>query len=92
LPRLLITHRAEQDLAALPRKLQEAVVETLTVLEADPQQTGKQLRGRLRGLWSCRVGSYRILYTIEGSKTRERVIVRAIRHRGVAYGRRRRRY
>jgi mRNA-degrading endonuclease RelE of RelBE toxin-antitoxin system len=38
------------------------------------------------GLWSYRVGSYRILYTIDG----KRVIVRAIRHRAVAYRRRRR--
>jgi mRNA-degrading endonuclease RelE of RelBE toxin-antitoxin system len=78
-------------LAALPRTIQEAVVETLTLLEADPEEMGKQLRGRLRGLWSCRVGGYRILYTVEGSKARQRVIVRAIRHRGVAYGRARRR-
>jgi len=91
LPRLLLTQRAQQDLAALPRTIQEAVVETLALLEADPEDMGKELRGRLRGLWSCRVGSYRILYTVEGSKSRLRVIVRAIRHRGVAYGTRRRR-
>ena len=60
-------------------------METLTLLAADPASEGKELRGRLRGLWSCRVGSYRILYTIEGP-TRDRVVVRAIRHRGVAYG------
>jgi addiction module RelE/StbE family toxin len=82
LPRLLLTHRAERDLAVLPRMIQEAVVETLTLLETDPEHAGKQLRGRLRGLWSCRVGSYRILYTIEGGTARRRVIVRAIRHRG----------
>lgn len=90
MPELLLSRRAKEDLAALPRPIQEAVVETLTLLEADPQELGKELRGRLRGLWSCRVGNYRILYTIEGTKTRARVIVRAIRHRGVAYGRRRR--
>jgi mRNA-degrading endonuclease RelE of RelBE toxin-antitoxin system len=85
LPRLLLTDRAKQDLEALPRSIQEAVVETLTVLEADPAEMGKQLRGRLRGPWSCRVGNYRILYTIEATGDRSRVIVRAIRHRGVAY-------
>ncbi|MGH2573996.1 MAG: type II toxin-antitoxin system RelE family toxin [Actinomycetota bacterium] len=89
MPELLLTRRAKEDLAALPRKIQEAVVETLTLLEADPKEIGKELRGRLRGLWSCRVGNYRILYTVEGMKARTRVIVRAIRHRGVAYGRRR---
>ena len=91
MPRLLLTDRAKQDLKALPRTIQEAVVETLTLLEADPEEIGKQLRGRLQGLWSCRVGNYRILYTIEGTEARSRVIVRAIRHRGVAYPRGRRR-
>ena len=88
---LLLTKRAEQDLAALPRPVQEAVLDTLTVLEIRPEELGKELRGRLGGLWSCRVGNYRILYTIEGAHPGSRVIVRAIRHLAVAYGRRRRR-
>ena len=67
--------------------MQRAVVETLELLERDPESAGKQLRGRLRGLWACRVGNYRILYTIE----RRRVVVRAIRHRAIAYRTRRRR-
>ncbi len=87
---LLLTRRAKEDLAALPPVVQEAVVETLTLLEAGPEDLGKELRGRLQGLWSCRVGNYRVLYTIEGSTARSRVIVRAIKHRGVAYPRRRR--
>jgi mRNA-degrading endonuclease RelE of RelBE toxin-antitoxin system len=90
LAELLLTERAKRDLAALPRRLQEAVIDTLTLLGARPDELGKELRGRLRGLWSCRVGNYRILFTIEGRDPRGRVIVRAIRHRGVAYRRRRR--
>ena len=86
---LFLTQRAKEDLKALPRLVQEAVDETLTLLGGDPRNIGKELRGRLRGLWSCRVGSYRILYTIEGTTARTRVIVRAIRHRGVAYPKRR---
>jgi addiction module RelE/StbE family toxin len=90
LPELLLTERAKQDLASLPQTIQEAVSETLTLLEAQPESAGKELRGRLRGLWSCRVGNYRILYTIEATEGRSRVIVRAIRHRGIAYRRTRR--
>jgi mRNA interferase RelE/StbE len=85
LPELLLTRRAKEDLAALPRALQEAVVGSLTLLEDRPQELGKELRGRLKGLRSYRVGNYRILYTIEGRGRRSRVIVRAIRHRAVAY-------
>jgi mRNA interferase RelE/StbE len=90
LAELLLTNRAKQDLAALPRTLQEAVLDTLVSLELRPDELGKELRGRLRGLWSCRVGNYRILYTIEGTGPNTRVIVRAIRHRAVAYRTRRR--
>ncbi|MDP9341623.1 MAG: type II toxin-antitoxin system RelE/ParE family toxin [Actinomycetota bacterium] len=82
---LLLTRRAKEDLKALPRLVQQAVDETLTLLEAEPETLGKELRGWLLGLWSCRVGSYRILYTIEGGEARTRVVVRAIRHRGIAY-------
>jgi mRNA-degrading endonuclease RelE of RelBE toxin-antitoxin system len=91
LPRLHLTDRAQRDLLALPRPIQEAVLDTLTLLEADPEGSGKQLRGRLQGLWSNRVGNYRILYTVEGPSARSRVIIRAIRHRGIAYGTPRRR-
>jgi addiction module RelE/StbE family toxin len=90
LTELLLTNRAKRDLSAFPRPLQEAVLETLSELELRPEEMGKELRGRLRGLWSCRVGSYRILYTVEGTAGSSRVLVRAIRHRAVDYRRGRR--
>lgn len=65
--------------------LRAAVIEALVRLRVDPWAAGKPLLGRLAGLWSMRVGSYRILYSIEGPKSRATVIVRAIRHRAVAY-------
>jgi mRNA-degrading endonuclease RelE of RelBE toxin-antitoxin system len=47
--------------------------------------------GRLKGRWSARVGNYRIVYPIEGGHPQGKVVTRAVRHRAVAYGRRRRR-
>ena len=91
MPDLFLTRRAREDLQALPRVVQNAIVESLTVIEADPRAAGKPLRGRLRGLWSCRVGNYRILYTLEGTKQKQRVIVRAVRHRATSYPTRRKR-
>jgi mRNA-degrading endonuclease RelE of RelBE toxin-antitoxin system len=61
--------------------VQEAVLETLDRIAVDPELEGKELVGKLRGLWSARVGNYRVLYTAE----RTGVIVRAIRHRAVVY-------
>jgi mRNA interferase RelE/StbE len=85
LPEPRLTRRARNDLETLPERVREAVLETLTLIGAEPERAGKQLVGRLEGLWSARVGNYRVLYTVEGRG----VIVRAIRHRAVAYRRRR---
>jgi mRNA-degrading endonuclease RelE of RelBE toxin-antitoxin system len=84
LPELRLTRRAKEDLHALPEAVREAVLGTLTMLEREPEAGGKRLLGRLAGFWSARVGSYCVLYTIESSG----VVVRAIRHRAVAYRRR----
>ena len=64
----------------------KAVLETLALIQLESEAMGKRLVGRLEGLRSARVGSYRVLYTIEPSG----IIVRSIRHRGVAYHPRRR--
>jgi mRNA interferase RelE/StbE len=85
LPELRLTRRARRDLLELPRPLQQAAAETISRIALDPDAEGKELLGGLRGLWSARVGSYRVLYTIEART----VVVRAILHRAVAYQRRR---
>lgn len=81
--KLVLARRARLELLALERPLIDAVEEALNLLERDPQ-AGYPLRGRLRGIYSLRVGAYRILYqlTNEGRTVR----VAAIRHRGTAYG------
>ncbi len=89
--RVLLTREARRHFEELPPRLQEPVLNALTNIELDPESAGKALLGRLRGLWSARVGSYRILYTIEGSRRSPRVIVRAIKHRSTAYEPRRER-
>ena len=85
MPELRLTRRAKQDLQALPAAVREAVLESLALIAIEPESVGRRLLGRLEGLWSARVGNYRVLDTIE-----ERgIIVRAIQHRAVAYRRRR---
>jgi len=41
-------------------------------------------------MWSARVGNYRVIYTVEGDRGQEAIVVRAIKHRAVVYGKRRR--
>lgn len=85
MPRLVLTRRAEKDLRALPGAVREAVAETLDQLVVDHETVGKPLLGRLEGTWSARVGSYRILYTVEPSSRSTQLVVRSIRHRASAY-------
>ncbi len=87
--RVQLTREATRHFETLPQTLQEPVLNALTDLEAEPEAAGKPLLGRLRGLWSARVGSYRIIYSIEGSRRSPVVIVRAIKHRSSAYQQRR---
>jgi mRNA interferase RelE/StbE len=88
--RVQLTRQATRHFDDLSQNLKEPVLNALTDLEIDSEAAGKPLLGRLKGLWSARVGSYRVIYSIEGSRRARKVIVRAIRHRAQAYRSRRR--
>ena len=80
--RLVLAHRAHTDLLALDWPLIDAAEEALALLQREPH-AGYPLRGRLRGLCSLRVGSYRIIYQLTDNDKMVRVAT--IRHRSVAY-------
>lgn len=79
---VVLTKPAADALRSLPPPLDKAALDALTMLESDPE-AGSALRGRLRGVRSLRIGSFRLLYTIHDNAALVRV--RAIRHRSVAY-------
>ena len=80
--RVFLTRTAREAVAALDYLRADAVLDALGELERDPY-LGHELRGRLTGLRSYRVGVYRIIYELRDDRT---VRVVAIRHRGSAYG------
>jgi mRNA interferase RelE/StbE len=80
--RLFLARRARGELTELGWPLIDAIEDALGLLEREPF-AGKALRGRLRGLYSLRVGSYRILYQVTDSGKTVRVA--AIRHRSTSY-------
>lgn len=80
--RVLLARSAREALAQLDYLLAEAILDALGELKLDPD-IGYALRGRLKGLFSYRVGAYRIIYEQRDATT---VRVVAIRHRGQAYG------
>jgi len=79
---VVLARRARREVLALDWQLADAVTEALALLEREPE-LGHELRGRLRGLRSLRVGSYRIIYELAGGGLTVRVLT--VRHRSMAY-------
>jgi mRNA interferase RelE/StbE len=79
---VVLARRARRELLDLDRPLIDAIAEALGLLAREPR-AGHPLRGRLRGLWSLRVGAYRTIYQLTDAG--ETVRVAAIRHRSIAY-------
>ena len=75
---------AEEDLTALPRKIQEQIGRAIDAkLAVAPDRLGKRLTQSLTGLWRVRSGDYRIAYTLDPEK--RAVTIWAIRHRKEIY-------
>jgi mRNA interferase RelE/StbE len=80
--RVVLARRARVELLELNWPLIDAVQDALALLEREPF-AGHKLQGRLQGLRSLRVGTYRIIYQLaEGDRT---VRVATIRHRSLVY-------
>jgi mRNA interferase RelE/StbE len=79
---VVLARRARTELLGLDWPLIDAVEEALGLLARAPH-SGHELRGRLRGLRSLRVGSYRVIYQL--SDDANTVHVTTIRHRSIAY-------
>jgi mRNA interferase RelE/StbE len=80
--RVVLARSARAALLELDWPLIDAVEDALGLLEREPA-SGYELRGRLRGLRSLRVGSYRVIYQLAEEQQTVRVV--AILHRSVAY-------
>ncbi len=76
---------AQRSLNNLPSKALDAVIAFIAgPLAASPRQVGKPLRHEFEGLFSARVGPYRILYEID-DVVRIVAVIR-IAHRSDVYG------
>jgi len=79
---LKLSRQAQEFYDSLSGKFKSQVEKALDELSAAPQ-TGKPLKGDLRGYWSYRVGIYRIIYSIKHHE----IIVEVLRiqHRKEVY-------
>lgn len=79
--KVVLARSARDALGKFDFLLAEAILDALGELERNPD-AGHDLRGRLSGLLSYRVGAYRIIYELRDPQT---IRVVTIRHRGQAY-------
>ena len=81
--RILFTRRAKKDYERLPESTRPRILAALDDVARAPFDEGKPLKGELKGCFSCRMGSYRILYEI---RTKQIVVlVLTIAHRKDVY-------
>ena len=80
-----IHDRARKELERLPAKIARAIADALEVLRTDPFSgpNVRRLHGELDGMFRLRVGSYRILYEIDGKG--RIVLVTTVGARGQMY-------
>ena len=81
---LIVADPARRAIERLPTKVAAAVVEFIVgpLLES-PYRVGEALRGQLGGLYSARVGAYRVLY--EARESTRTVTVIDVDHRADVY-------
>jgi mRNA-degrading endonuclease RelE of RelBE toxin-antitoxin system len=81
---LIVAAPARRALDRIPAKVAIAVLDfMLGPLIENPERVGKPLRGDLAGLFSARVGGYRVVYEIDRSAGRMLVVM--IDHRADIY-------
>jgi len=80
--RLELTPKFDKELHKLPKHIMNRIVENVEDLKARPYLF-KGLHGELEGLYSMRVGDYRIIFTIDEDKGR--VVLLSVAHRRKAY-------
>jgi len=82
---IVLTPPARRAIAdVLPEAVAAAVIDFVTTTLLDnPRRVGKPLRDDLQGIWSARLGTYRVLYRIVEDPAE--VVVLRIEHRRDAY-------
>jgi mRNA interferase RelE/StbE len=69
-----------KNIRRLSREYQIKVIREINILKTNPY-AGKPLRGEWKGVYSLRVGEYRVLYQVKG----EEVLLLVIGHRKHVY-------
>ena len=78
--KIFVTEEFEREFSRLDKTIKQRVIAKIKELKYDPK-IGKPLRYGLKGLWSLRIGKYRVIYTIR----EDEIYLITIKHRKKAY-------
>ena len=79
---LILSKKFDREFAKLEKNMKDRTVLKLKTLVKNPME-GKALKGKLKGLWSLRIGKYRLIYRVNEASRVVEVIT--IEHREVVY-------
>ncbi|MGB9756332.1 MAG: type II toxin-antitoxin system RelE family toxin [Candidatus Bathyarchaeales archaeon] len=74
------TPRFLKNIEALDRKIQVRILQEIKILKTNPY-VGKPLRGEWKGVYSLRIGDYRVLYQVKKNE----VFLLVVGHRKRVY-------
>lgn len=80
--RIIVSPRAKKELKSISRLYRKALIEAIDELVENPF-AGKPLTRELRGMYSYRLGVYRVIYRI--SKKGKKISVLTAGHRATVY-------
>jgi len=80
--RLELTPRFDKELRKLTRQIKSRIAENIEELKVNPHSF-KRLHGELKGMYSMRVGDYRVIYIVDEDK--RRVVLLSAAHRRKVY-------
>jgi len=78
--KLEFTLRFRKSFMKLSREVQLRIIREVRVLKVNPY-VGKSLKGPWKGVYSMKIGDYRVLYLVE----EKRVVLLTVRHRKHVY-------
>ena len=78
---VLLHPKAAKELQKIEKKIRARIIECAKELRENPEKIGKPLRQS--DFWSLRIGDYRAIYQIDGS--RKQVVILFIGHRSKVY-------
>jgi len=79
--KLVYTNRAGKDIQKLPPEIKRRIGKALLRYEQDPHRHSETLRDSNLGSYRFRIGDYRVIFDLEGSK----IVVLRVGHRSDIY-------